>query len=60
MKSDMSQARLVVRGDLFQPEIDCNPEKVYCGNVTATSIKIFFTLCAECGLIFRERDPVGA
>ena len=59
IKLDMSlEARLVVRGDLFQPDVDCNSEEIYCGNVTATSIKIFLTLCAKCGLIFRERDLV--
>ena len=54
------KARLVVRGDLRQPGIDYNPEDVYCGNVTATSIKIFFASSAPYGLIFRGGDLVGA
>ena len=61
IKSDMTlKARLVVRGDLCQPGIDYNPEDVYCGNVTATSIKIFFALSALYGLILRGGDLVGA
>ena len=52
IKSDTSlKARLVVRGNLCQPGIDYNPEDVYCGNVTATSIKSFFALSALYGLI---------
>ena len=52
IKSDTSlKARLVVRGNLYQPGIDYNPEDVYCGNVTATSIKSFFALSALYGLI---------
>ena len=54
------KARLVVKGDLCQPGIDHNPEDVYCGNVTATSIKIFMALTALYGLILRGRDLVGA
>ena len=61
IKADMSlKARLVVKGDLCQPGIDHNPEDVYCGNVTATSIKIFFALSALYGLILRGGDLVGA
>ena len=37
-----------------------NPEDVYCGNVTAPFIKIFFALSALYGLILRGRDLVGA
>ena len=58
---DMSlKARLVVRGDLCQPGIDYNLEDVYCGNVTATSIKILFALSALYGLILRGGDLVSA
>ena len=61
IKADMYlKARLVVRGDLCQPSIFYNPEDVYCGNVTATSIKIFFALSALYGLILRGGDLVGA
>ena len=61
IKADMSlTARLVVRGDLCQPVIDYNPEDVYCGNVTATSIKIFIALSALYGLILRGGGLVGA
>ena len=60
IKSDISlEPRLVVREDLCQPGIDYNPEDVYCGNVTATSIKIFFALSALYGLILRGGDLVG-
>ena len=61
IKADMSlKARLVVRGDLCQPGIFYNPENVYYGNGTATSIKIFFALSALYGLILRGGDLVGA
>ena len=50
IKSDMA---LVVRGGLCQPGIDYNPEEVYCGNVTATSIKISFVLSDLYGLILK-------
>ena len=60
-KADLSlKARLVARGDRCKPGVDYDPEDVYCGNVTASSIKIFFALAALYGLIMRGGDLVGA
>ena len=60
-KADLSlKARLVARGDRCKPGVDYNPEDVYCGNVTASSIKVFFALAALYGLIMRGGDLVGA
>ena len=42
------------------PSVDFNPDEVYCGNVTATFIKIFFALSALYGLILLGGDLVGA
>ena len=40
IKSDgTKEARLVGRGDLMIPYIDFDPYAVYCGNLTASSIK---------------------
>ena len=61
VKADQSlKARLVARGDRCKPGIDYDPDEVYCGNVTATSIKIFFALAALYGLLLRGGDLVGA
>ena len=47
-KSDLSlKARLVVNGKMC---IDYDPDETYCGNVAATSTKIFFALSALYGL----------
>ena len=60
-KADLTlKARLVARGDKCQPGIDYDPNDVYCGNVTAASIKIFFALAALYGLLLRGGDLVGA
>ena len=40
------KARLVGRGDLMILDIDFDPNAVYCGNVTACSIKICVTIAA--------------
>ena len=54
------KARMVIDGSKCIPGIDFNPDEVYCTNVTATSIKIFFALSALYGLALRGGDPVGA
>jgi Reverse transcriptase (RNA-dependent DNA polymerase) len=41
------KARLVGRGDLMIPWVDFDPDSVYCGNVSACGIKIFFTIFAK-------------
>ena len=49
-KSDMSKkARMVIDGSKCIPGLDYNPDEVYCGNVAATSIKVFFALSALYG-----------
>ena len=47
------KARLVVNGKMCKPGLDYNPDEIYCGNVAATSIKVFFALSALYGLILR-------
>ena len=60
-KADLSlKARLVARRGRCKPGIDYNPEDVYCGNVAASSIKVFFALAALYGLVMRGGDLVGA
>ena len=60
-KSDMSKkARMVIDGSKCIPGLDYNPDEVYCGNVAATSIKVFFALSALYGLTSRGGDLVGA
>ena len=60
-KADMTmKARLVVNGKMCKPGLDYNPDETYCGNVAATSIKVFFALSALYGLALREGDLVGA
>ena len=54
------KARLIVNGKMCKPGLDYNPDETYCGNVVATSIKVFFALSALYGLILREGDLVGA
>ena len=59
-KSDLSlKARLVVNGKMCKPGIDYDSDETYCGNVVATSIKIFFALSALYGLTLRGGDLVG-
>ena len=38
---------------MCKPGIDYDPDETYCGNVVATSIKIFFALSALFGLTLR-------
>ena len=54
------KARMVIDGSKYTPGVDFNPDEVYCGNVTATSIKSFFALSALYGLILRGVDLEGA
>ena len=57
-KSDLSlKARLVVNGKMCKPGIDCDPDETYCGNVEATSIKIFFCIVCATWLNIAGRRP---
>ena len=56
----LRKARLVGRGDLMIPWIDYDPNAVYCGNVSASSIKIALIIAACYKLIMRGGDLVGA
>jgi hypothetical protein len=61
IKSDgTKKARLVGRGDLMLPYIDFDPYAVYCGNVTASSIKVCVTIAAKYKLIMKGGDLEGA
>ena len=61
VKADTTlKARLVARGDRCKAGIDYDPDEVYCGNVTASSIKVFFAMSALYGLKLRGGDLVGA
>jgi hypothetical protein len=61
IKSDgTKKARLVGRGDLMLPYIDFYPYAVYCGNVTASSIKVCVTIAAKYKLIMKGGDLEGA
>ena len=54
------RARMVIDGSKCIPGLDYNPDEEYCGNVVATSIKVFFALSALYGLTLRGCDLVGA
>ena len=54
------KARLVGRGDMMIPWVDFDPNAVYCGNVSASSIKIAMTIAAMYKLDMRGGDLVGA
>jgi hypothetical protein len=54
------KARLVGRGDMMIPMIDFDPDAVYCGNVSACSIKIALCIAAIYGLIIMGGDLIGA
>ena len=61
IKTDGTQkARLVGRGDLMKPYVDFDPNAVYCGNVTACSIKLAITIAAKYRLVMRGGDLEGA
>lgn len=50
------KARLVGRGDLMKPYIDFDPNAVYCGNVSACSIKMCISIAAKYKLTMRGGD----
>ena len=54
------KARLVARGDLMKPFVHYHPNDVYCGNVSATSIKIAVAIAAAYKLTMRGGDLEGA
>ena len=54
------KARLVGRGDMMIPLVDFDPDAVYCGNVSACSIKIAVTIAGMYCLVMRGGDLVGA
>ena len=54
------KARLVARGDLMKPFVHYHPNDVYCGNVSATSIKIAIAIAAAYKLTMRGGDLEGA
>ena len=54
------KARLVGRGDMMLPGIDFDPDAVYCGNISACSIKIVLAIAAKYGLTVRGGDLIGA
>ena len=54
------KARLVGRGDKMIPNVDFDPEAVYCGNVAACSIKLAMVIAATYKLVMRGGDLVGA
>ena len=54
------KARLVGRGDMMIPWVDFDPNAVYCGNVSASSIKIALVIAAIYKLVMRGGDLVGA
>ena len=54
------KARLEVRGDMMIPLVDFDPDAVYCGDVSACSIKIALTIAGMCYLVMRGGDLVGA
>jgi hypothetical protein len=54
------KARLVGREDKMIPNVDFDPEAVYCGNVAACSIKLAMVIAASYKLVMRGGDLVGA
>ena len=54
------KSRLVGRGDLMQPYVDFDPNAVYCGNVSACSIKMCLSIAAKYKLVMRGGDLEGA
>ena len=54
------KARLVGRGDMMIPWVDFDPNAVYCGNVSASSIKLTLIIAAMYKLVMRGGDLVGA
>ena len=61
VKNDVTKnARLVGRGNKTIPNVDFDPETVYCGNVSACSIKLALLIAAVYELKIRGGDLVGA
>ena len=54
------KARLVGRGDLMKAYIDFDPDAVYCGNVSACSIKMCVAIAAKYKLEMKGGDLEGA
>jgi hypothetical protein len=54
------KARLVGRGDLMLAGVDYDPNAVYCGNVSACSIKMCLAIAAKYKLTMRGGDLEGA
>ena len=54
------KARLVVRGDQMLPYMDYDPNAVYCGNVSACSIKIVLSIASAYHLEMKGADIIGA
>ena len=54
------KARLVARGDLMKPYVHYHPNDLYCGNVSATSIKIAVAIAAAYKCTMRGGDLEGA
>ena len=54
------KARLVGRGDLMKAYVDFDPDAVYCGNVSACSIKMCVAIAAKYKLEMRGGDLEGA
>jgi hypothetical protein len=63
-KDGTRKANLVVRGDQMIPYVDFDPNAVYCGNVSACSIKIVLCISTKCYVlcisIMKGADIVGA
>ena len=51
---------LIGRGDMMIPWIDFDPNAVYCGNASASSIKIALVIAAIYNIEMRGGDLVGA
>lgn len=61
IKSDgTKKARLVGRGDLMLPYVDFDPYADYCGNVSASSIKVCITIAAKYKIFMKGGDLEGA
>lgn len=54
------KARLVGRGDLMKAYVDFDPDAVYCGNVSACSIKMCVAIASKYKLEVRGGDLEGA
>ena len=57
---ETKEACLVGRGDLMIPLVDFDPDAVYCGSVSACSIKVAVTIAGMYCLVMRGGNLVGA